>query len=125
MIGKDLLEVGIPYVVEVPDDPLYADFHALRHTFLTLLGRNRVDLRTSQELAGHSSPLPTARYSHRAGKTGRSRRLPKMFVLGLTKLRTVRGIAGQVLSGTMGRKHPIIKRHNPWFPRGLVSVSRL
>src|SRR5262249_54372815 len=53
------------YVVEGPDGPLYADFHALRHTYLTLLGRGGVDLRTAQELAGHSTPTLTARYSHR------------------------------------------------------------
>src|SRR5262249_25088343 len=44
---------------------LYADFHALRHTFITSLGRAGVELRTAQELAGHSSPIQTARYSHR------------------------------------------------------------
>jgi excisionase family DNA binding protein len=63
MIRKDLEEANIPYIVEGPDGPLHADFHALRHTFITLL-RN-VDLRTTQKLAGHSSPMQTARYSHR------------------------------------------------------------
>ncbi len=48
-----------------PDGPLFADFHALRHTYLTLLGKGGVDLRTAQELAGHSTPVLTARYSHR------------------------------------------------------------
>ncbi|WP_149108981.1 hypothetical protein [Limnoglobus roseus] len=33
-------------------------------THLTMLGRNGVDLRTAQELAGHSMPLLTARYYH-------------------------------------------------------------
>src|SRR5262249_4518237 len=56
---------GIPYVVDGPDGPLYADFHALRHTYLTLGGRAGIDLRTLQELAGHSTPTLTARYSHR------------------------------------------------------------
>ena len=65
MLRADLEAVGIPYVVEGPDGPEYADFHALRHTYLTMLGRNGVDLRTAQELAGHSTPLLTARYSHR------------------------------------------------------------
>jgi len=51
--------------VDGPDSPEYADFHALRHTYLTMLGRHGVDLRTAQELAGHSTPLLTARYSHR------------------------------------------------------------
>ena len=65
MLRRDLEAVGIPYAVEGPDGPEYADFHSLRHTYLTMLGRNGVDLRTAQELAGHSSPLLTARYSHR------------------------------------------------------------
>ena len=65
MLRADLEAVGIPYVVEGPDGPEYADFHALRHTYLTMLGRNGVDLRTAQELAGHSTPTLTARYSHR------------------------------------------------------------
>jgi integrase len=65
MIRRDLEAAGIPYTVEGPDGPLYADFHALRHSYLTLLGRGGVDLRTVQELAGHSTPVLTARYSHR------------------------------------------------------------
>jgi hypothetical protein len=27
---------GLPYVVEVPDGPLFADFQALRHSFIAL-----------------------------------------------------------------------------------------
>lgn len=65
MLRRDLEAVGIPYAVEGPDGPEYADFHSLRHTYLTMLGRNGVDLRTAQELAGHSTPILTARYSHR------------------------------------------------------------
>ncbi len=65
MLRRDLEAVGIPYAVDGPDGPEYADFHSLRHTYLTMLGRNGVDLRTAQELAGHSTPILTARYSHR------------------------------------------------------------
>ena len=65
MLRGDLDAAGIPYSVEGPDGPLFADFHALRHTYLTLGGRAGIDLRTLQELAGHSSLALTARYSHR------------------------------------------------------------
>ncbi len=65
MLRRDLEDAGIAFAVDGPDGPEYADFHALRHTYLTMLGRNGVDLRTAQELAGHSTPLLTARYSHR------------------------------------------------------------
>jgi len=65
MIRIDLETAGIAYAVEGLDGPEYADFHALRHSYLTLGGRSGIDLRTLQELAGHSKPELTARYSHR------------------------------------------------------------
>ncbi len=65
MIRIDLEAASIAYAVEGPDGPEYADFHALRHSYLTLGGRSGIDLRTLQELAGHSKPELTARYSHR------------------------------------------------------------
>ncbi len=65
MLRRDLIAADVPYVVEGPDGPEYADFHSLRHTYLTLGGRSGIDLRTLQELAGHSTPTLTARYSHR------------------------------------------------------------
>ncbi len=65
MLRGDLEAAAIPYAVEGPDGPLFADFHSLRHSYLTLGGRAGIDLRTLQELAGHSTPVLTARYSHR------------------------------------------------------------
>jgi len=64
MLRADLEAVNIAYAVERPDGPEYADFHALRHSYLTLGGRAGIDMRTLQELAGHSTPLLTARYMH-------------------------------------------------------------
>lgn len=65
MMRIDLEAASIPYAVEGPDGPEYADFHALRHSYLTLGGRSGIDLRTLQELAGHSTSKLTERYSHR------------------------------------------------------------
>jgi len=64
MLRADLDAVGTAYVVEGPDGPEHVDFHALRHTYLTLGGRSGIDLRTLQELAGHSSPVLTSKYMH-------------------------------------------------------------
>jgi integrase len=65
MLRGDLDAAGIAYAVDGPSGPEYADFHSLRHSYLTLGGRSGIDLRTLQELAGHSKPELTARYSHR------------------------------------------------------------
>jgi excisionase family DNA binding protein len=64
MLRRDLEAAGIPYEVPGPDGPLFADFHALRHSYLTLGGRAGIDLRTLQELAGHSTSKLTERYTH-------------------------------------------------------------
>jgi integrase/recombinase XerC len=64
MLRKDLEAAGIPYEVPGPDGPLFADFHSLRHSYLSLGGRAGIDLRTLQELAGHSTSALTERYTH-------------------------------------------------------------
>src|SRR5262249_40750393 len=64
MLRKDLEAAGIPYGVPGADGPLFADFHSLRHSYLMLGGRAGIDLRTLQELAGHSDSKLTERYSH-------------------------------------------------------------
>src|SRR5262249_37489304 len=50
---------GVPYVVEGPDGPLYADFHALRHSFIARLDRSGATLREAMQLARHSDPKLT------------------------------------------------------------------
>ena len=63
MFQFDLETAGIPYVVEGPDGPLYADFHALRHSYIALLDRAGLTLKMAMQLARHSDPkLTMARY---------------------------------------------------------------
>jgi integrase len=63
MIRADLDAAGIPYAVEGPDGPQYADFHALRHSFVALLDQAGISLKQAMQLARHSDPkLTMARY---------------------------------------------------------------
>ena len=62
MLKKDLEQAGIEYV---DDAGRYADFHALRHTFITNLTQSGVNVRVAQSLARHSTvTLTMDRYSH-------------------------------------------------------------
>ena len=63
MLRLDLEAAGIPYTVEGPDGPLYADFHALRHSYIALLDKSGATLKEAMQLARHSDPkLTMARY---------------------------------------------------------------
>jgi integrase len=59
MICMDLEKAGIPYAVDGPDGPLYADFHALRHSYIALLDRSGATLKEAMQLARHSDPKLT------------------------------------------------------------------
>jgi integrase len=66
MLRVDLEAAGVPYAVEGPDGMEYADFHALRHSFITSLERAGVSIKTAMLLARHSDPkLTIGVYSHR------------------------------------------------------------
>jgi integrase len=65
MFRKDLESAGIPYVIDGPDGPLFADFHALRHSYITLLERSGVGPKAAQTLARHGDiRLTLGRYTH-------------------------------------------------------------
>ena len=65
MLREDSAVAGVAYVAPNDDgDDGHADFHALRHTYLTELDRAGVSLVVMQRLAGHSTPVLTARYTH-------------------------------------------------------------
>jgi integrase len=62
MLRRDLEVVGIPYV---DDAGLYADFHSLRHSFLSLIAQGGVHPKLAQRLARHSDiNLTMSRYTH-------------------------------------------------------------
>lgn len=56
MLRIDLEAAGIAYSVEGPDGPLYADFHALRHSYVALLEKSGATLKEAMQLARHSDP---------------------------------------------------------------------
>jgi integrase/recombinase XerC len=59
MLRLDLEAAGIPYALEGPEGPLYADFHALRHSYVALLDRAGVTLKEAMHLARHADPKLT------------------------------------------------------------------
>ena len=59
MLRIDLDAAGISYEVEGPDGPLFADFHALRHSYVALLDRAGLTLKQAMQLARHSDPKLT------------------------------------------------------------------
>ena len=64
ILRADMRAAGVPWRRTLDDgSPAVIDFHALRHTGLTLASFH-LDMRLVQELAGHASPAMTARYVH-------------------------------------------------------------
>ncbi|MFO8013709.1 MAG: site-specific integrase [Phycisphaerae bacterium] len=62
MMREDLAEAGIEYRDAAGR---VADFHALRHTYISRLVRSGVNVKVAQELARHSTPtLTLGRYAH-------------------------------------------------------------
>ncbi len=62
MLQHDLAAAGIPFV---DDAGLYADFHSLRHSFVSMLAAGDVHPKLAQRLARHSDiNLTLSRYSH-------------------------------------------------------------
>jgi integrase len=59
MLRIDLAAAGIPYAIEGPDGPLYADFHSLRHSYVALLDRCGATMKQAMRLARHSDPKLT------------------------------------------------------------------
>ncbi len=60
LLRRDLKAAGIPYRTAAG----VADFHVLRHSFITAMGKAGVELSVRQSLARHSDPKLTMRYTH-------------------------------------------------------------
>ncbi len=77
VLRLDLEAAGVPYALEGPHGTAYADFHALRHSFVTALAAAGVGQKELQELARHADPrLTLGLYTHTspeqlAGAVGR------------------------------------------------------
>ena len=61
LLRPDLKAVPLSYI---DNAGRYADFHSLRHSFITHLGRSGAHSKTVQDLARHSTPALMARYTH-------------------------------------------------------------
>jgi integrase len=65
MLRFDLKRAGVTYKVETADGPRFLDFHALRHTFVSLLAAAKIGVKELQVLARHADPgMTLAVYTH-------------------------------------------------------------
>jgi integrase len=65
MLRIGLEAAGVPYEAAGPDGPLYADYHSVRHSFITLMARSGVSPKEAQKLARHADiRLTMDRYTH-------------------------------------------------------------
>lgn len=72
MLRADLAAAGVAYVTDGPDGELFADMHAMRHTFIALLERAGVSLKMAMQLARHSKVEHTARIYGQANMAEKS-----------------------------------------------------
>lgn len=65
ILKRDLRAAGVPYEFEGEHGKQFADFHALRHSFVSALARAGVGPKELQELARHTDPrLTLGLYTH-------------------------------------------------------------
>ena len=65
MLQVDLAAAGVPYCVEGVNGKEFADFHALRHTFVSALAAAGTGAKELQTLARHADPrLTLGLYTH-------------------------------------------------------------
>lgn len=85
MLQADLEAAGVPYVVDGPDGPLFADFHALRHSYASTVIDSGATVKEAQELLRHADPrLTVGRYAH-AGAAALQSAADRAFALATTE----------------------------------------
>jgi integrase len=114
MLRIDLDAAGVPYAVEGPDGPLYADFHALRHSYIALLEKSGATLKEAMQLARHSDPKLTMAVYGRAQlhDLGRAvERLPDLMSGPMTQTAAATGTDGPytLLTQTAGEERGTLR----------------
>ncbi len=82
MLKGDLEAAGVPHVVQGPDGPRYADFHGLRHTYVSLMERAGVAMNDARELARHSTIVLTKDRCTHADEAGLAAAVNKLDLPG-------------------------------------------
>ncbi len=101
LLRRDLAEADVPYVVETPDGFRYADFHALRHSYVSALAASGVSGKELQELARHGDlRLTLGTYTHtRAGALGDA--VARLAVPGLVAVSPFATMSRRELEGAL------------------------
>jgi integrase len=105
------------FLVYMDSQGRYADFHALRHSFITMVGKMGVSPKEHQDLARHSTYALTSRYSH-------SRFYDLAAAVQSLPIPTTRPdqeASALAATGTDGRSNPLSPNLSP--PRGAEGVK--
>ena len=102
---------GIHYVVQGRDGPEYADFHSLRHSYVSMLARSGIAPKLAVELARHSDiRLTMNRYAHVTlqDRAEAVRNLPSVLSAGRSSSAPDGPEGGQSLTLPLTLSYPIL-----------------
>jgi integrase len=123
MLRIDLDAAGIPYAVEGSDGPLYADFHALRHSYIALLEKSGATLKEAMQLARHSDPKLTMAVYGRAQLHDLGRAVERLPDLAGGPAKEVAALKATGTTDTRGSRH--VPQHVPAGDAGRDSLRVL
>jgi len=122
MLRIELDACGIPYAVEGPDGPLYADFHALRHSYVALLEKSGATLKEAMQLARHSDPKLTMAVYGRAQLNDLSAAVGKLPTLLGNPAAPAQEQTTLAATGTDGGSAPFCTSFAPEVDSGCVQL---